>query len=90
MPVTQAPVASAPAGGGRGAPSHATPGHPLLGARRSALGAYVALTKPRIIELLLVTTLPSMVLAAGGLPGWRVVAGHAWSAAPWRPAVRTR
>lgn len=32
--------------------------------------AYVALTKPRIIELLLVTTLPTMVLAAGGLPGW--------------------
>jgi protoheme IX farnesyltransferase len=31
------------------------------------------LTKPRIIELLLVTTLPSMVLAAGGLPAWGVV-----------------
>ncbi len=30
--------------------------------------AYVALTKPRIIELLLVTTVPTMVLAAGGLP----------------------
>lgn len=30
--------------------------------------AYVALTKPRIIELLLVTTLPSMILAAHGLP----------------------
>ncbi len=32
------------------------------------LGAYVALTKPRIIELLLVTTVPAMVLAANGLP----------------------
>ncbi|WP_207730940.1 heme o synthase [Aestuariimicrobium ganziense] len=32
--------------------------------------AYVALTKPRIIELLLVTTLPAMFLAAGGLPPW--------------------
>jgi protoheme IX farnesyltransferase len=31
------------------------------------------LTKPRIIELLLVTTLPSMILAAGGLPRWSVV-----------------
>ena len=41
--------------------------------RRSALRAYVALTKPRIIELLLVTTLPAMILAAGGLPGWAVV-----------------
>ncbi|MGH9090760.1 MAG: heme o synthase [Acidimicrobiales bacterium] len=32
------------------------------------LGAYVALTKPRIIELLLVTTLPTMVVAERGLP----------------------
>lgn len=30
--------------------------------------AYLALTKPRIIELLLVTTVPAMVLAARGLP----------------------
>jgi len=38
--------------------------------RRAAavLRAYVALTKPRIVELLLVTTVPAMVLAAGGLP----------------------
>jgi protoheme IX farnesyltransferase len=35
--------------------------------------AYVALTKPRIIELLLVTTLPAMVLAAHGLPRLAVV-----------------
>ena len=34
----------------------------------AVLRAYVALTKPRIIELLLVTTVPTMVLAAGGLP----------------------
>jgi heme o synthase len=30
--------------------------------------AYVALTKPRIIELLLVTTVPAMMLAEGGFP----------------------
>ena len=30
--------------------------------------AYLALTKPRIIELLLVTTVPAMVLAARGVP----------------------
>ena len=30
--------------------------------------AFVALTKPRIIELLLVTTVPTMVVAAAGLP----------------------
>ncbi len=34
----------------------------------SRVGAYVALTKPRIIELLLVTTLPTMVVAQRGLP----------------------
>ncbi len=46
---------------------------PPVSARAAAkLRAYVALTKPRIIELLLVTTLPSMVLAAGGLPRWNV------------------
>ena len=31
--------------------------------RRDLIRAYVALTKPRIIELLLVTTVPAMVLA---------------------------
>jgi protoheme IX farnesyltransferase len=37
--------------------------------------AYVALTKPRIIELLLVTTLPTMVLANGGIPApWLMAA----------------
>ncbi len=37
--------------------------------------AYVALTKPRVIELLLVTTAPVMVLAQNGIPNlWLVVA----------------
>jgi protoheme IX farnesyltransferase len=35
---------------------------------RARLGAYLALTKPRIIELLLVTTVPTMIVAARGLP----------------------
>jgi len=35
---------------------------------RSRAAAYLALTKPRIIELLLVTTVPTMVVAARGLP----------------------
>ena len=36
--------------------------------------AYVSLTKPRIIELLLVTTVPTMVVAARGLPGgWLIL-----------------
>jgi protoheme IX farnesyltransferase len=37
--------------------------------------AFVALTKPRIIELLLITTVPTMVLAEAGLPSvWLMVA----------------
>ncbi len=54
-----------------------TPAVVLEGARvRSArLAAYVALTKPRIIELLLVTTLPTMFVAKRGLPSvWLMVA----------------
>jgi heme o synthase len=39
------------------------------------LGDYVALTKPRIIELLLVTTVPTMIVAERGLPSlWLVAA----------------
>lgn len=41
---------------------------------RATLRAYVALTKPRIIELLLVTTVPTMFLAADGVPSWGLVA----------------
>jgi len=48
---------------------------PAAAARRlsTVLRAYVALTKPRIIELLLVTTLPAMLLAARGWPSWRLL-----------------
>ena len=34
----------------------------------ATLSAYIAITKPRIIELLLVTTVPTMILAADGWP----------------------
>ncbi|MGD0553584.1 MAG: heme o synthase [Streptosporangiaceae bacterium] len=40
---------------------------------RVIAGALVALTKPRIIELLLVTTVPTMLLAQRGLPSARLV-----------------
>ncbi len=41
---------------------------------RARIAAYVALTKPRIIELLLVTTVPTMVVAEKGLPSlWLIV-----------------
>jgi len=53
------------------------PAEPSTGwgrARRRA-GAYVSLTKPRIIELLLVTTIPTMILAERGIPSlWLVLA----------------
>jgi protoheme IX farnesyltransferase len=37
------------------------------------LSVYVQLTKPRIIELLLITTVPAMIAAAQGWPGWWLV-----------------
>jgi len=49
-------------------------GHGSSGAPRSVLGGYIALTKPRIIELLLITTVPTMVVADSGWPGtWLVI-----------------
>ena len=56
-----------------GQPRVAADGSAVAGIR-STIGAYIALTKPRIIELLLVTTLPTMILAQGGFPDfWLVV-----------------
>ncbi|QGG96730.1 heme o synthase [Actinomarinicola tropica] len=49
-----------------------TTGSPTL---RAQIAGYVALTKPRIIELLLVTTVPTMIVAERGLPSiWLMVA----------------
>ena len=53
---------------GRAAGQPAARRHP-----RAVAGALVALTKPRIIELLLVTTVPTMLLAQRGLPSLRLV-----------------
>jgi len=39
----------------------------------SVFNSYVSLTKPRIIELLLVTTVPTMFLASNGWPNWYLV-----------------
>ena len=47
---------------------------PAMSVRRK-VAAYFALTKPRVIELLLVVTAPTMILASGGLPDlWLLVA----------------
>jgi heme o synthase len=51
----------------------AAPDRRLPAAVRARVGAYVALTKPRIIELLLVTTVPAMMLAARGWPSWQLL-----------------
>ena len=49
---------------------HVTVTDPRASGGGATLRAYVELTKPRIIELLLTTTLPAMIVAAGGWPGW--------------------
>jgi protoheme IX farnesyltransferase len=63
QPVGQAPAAN----DGFGDPGRAGIG--------DVIAAYVGLTKPRVIELLLLTTVPVMFFAAGGVPDlWLVVA----------------
>ncbi|MFM8649311.1 MAG: heme o synthase [Actinomycetota bacterium] len=58
-------------------PSRLAPGGVSAhGPRRTpttVIGGYIALTKPRIIELLLITTIPTMVLAERGWPSWGLV-----------------
>lgn len=43
------------------------------GARRPIAAAYLNLTKPRIVGLLLITTVPAMILAEQGWPAWWLV-----------------
>ncbi len=64
------PHVAAPAG--RGDRAAGRPGR--LG-RLGRLGAWVRLTKPRVIELLLVTTVPPMILAKGGTPSVGLIVG---------------
>jgi protoheme IX farnesyltransferase len=79
LPAGERPVAGgiggdgAPGGGGAGGSGstgeETTAGLPDAGSVRATIRAYIALTKPRIIELLLVTTVPAMVLATRDVPG---------------------
>ncbi|HET9829150.1 MAG TPA: heme o synthase [Nocardioidaceae bacterium] len=60
------------------APGASAPGTPAAGTApastgRDMLTAYVGLMKPRIIELLLLTTVPVMFLAQGGVPSLGLV-----------------
>ncbi len=63
-------------GGGRSVPADGSIAPTATSASgpttRDTIRAYVALTKPRIIELLLVTTVPAMVLAARQVPGMNI------------------
>jgi heme o synthase len=58
-------------------PSRLAPGgvaaHGARRAPKTKVGAYIALTKPRIIELLLITTVPTMVVANKAWPAWSLV-----------------
>ncbi|MBL7499941.1 protoheme IX farnesyltransferase [Frankia sp. CNm7] len=72
MAVTDAVVTEAPAAEPAGAGDGADGGRFAFAAAKAR--AYIALTKPRIIELLLVTTVPVMFLAERGLPSpWLVL-----------------
>ncbi|MCI0582695.1 MAG: COX15/CtaA family protein, partial [Chloroflexi bacterium] len=90
VPVGGVPAAGEPAAGERAGEPAGEPASPAATAARGAtsdtIRAYIALTKPRIIELLLVTTVPAMVLATRDVPGiqpidwlrvtiWTLVAG---------------
>ncbi|HEX2625975.1 MAG TPA: heme o synthase, partial [Candidatus Limnocylindrales bacterium] len=69
----------AEAGGGAGAPTESSDAAASDAAtspgstRGDTVRAYIALTKPRIIELLLVTTVPAMVLATRDAPGMPIL-----------------
>jgi len=58
-------------------PSRLAPGgvsaHGLRRAPTTVLGGYLALMKLRVVELLLITTVPTMVLADKGWPSWTLV-----------------
>ena len=69
--ITERPVHGRPPGvPGRAAEARAETRRDPIGVFR----AYLALTKPQIVELLLVTTVPAMMLAAGGWPDLRILA----------------
>src|SRR5258706_12992205 len=67
-------VSDHPAGSVVTRPPVDAPAAPATVPLTAKIKAYVSLTKPRIVELLLVTTVPAMVFAAGGVPNLGLVA----------------
>ena len=53
---------------GHSASATSQPQQPTPATLKDVVAAYVGLTKPRVIELLLLTTVPVMFFAAGGVP----------------------
>ena len=68
-----APAPAAGAAGAESAAAAATAATATPSTRKDSVRAYIALTKPRIIELLLVTTVPAMVLATREVPGMPIL-----------------
>jgi protoheme IX farnesyltransferase len=68
---TSRAIAAAGASAGTGLRDTSPDGDAVTTGRTATdtIRAYIALTKPRIIELLLITTVPAMVLATRDLPG---------------------
>ena len=79
LTITSYYTARVSVGAGSGEAAGVGPGGTTVGPPTTSdtIRAYIALTKPRIIELLLVTTVPAMVLATRDLPGAR--GGVAWT-----------
>jgi heme o synthase len=77
LPVADAGASTTPHPGvtrpAAGTAAGQTGGRGLLGRVRDVVGPYVVLTKPRVVELLLVTTVPTMLLAEGGWPSLGLV-----------------
>ena len=65
-------IADAGSSGGAGHVADDPAAAPGTRGSGDTIRAYVALTKPRIIELLLITTIPAMVLATRQLPGMNI------------------
>jgi protoheme IX farnesyltransferase len=77
-------VGASPRGLAHADPDLVVDGHRRRGTWRDVVAAYIGLTKPRVIELLLLTTVPVMFFAQRGIPPLGLVAatvvGGAFSA----------
>ena len=66
--ITERPAQGRSPGQAEAAPRQTRATRPAAATSAPCSSAYVSLTKPQIVELLLVTTIPAMMFAAGGKP----------------------